>query len=80
MDARHTTLSDVPFGATVMVSALLHPDDERVRLLELGLVPGAPVRLVRRAPFGCPVEVDIAGARFSFRRRMLDSILVVPRA
>jgi Fe2+ transport system protein FeoA len=78
MDARHTTLTDVPFGATVMISELLHDGDLRARLFEIGLLPGARIRLVRRAPLGCPVEVDVSGARFSLRRHLLDSILVVP--
>lgn len=49
---------------------------ERVRLLELGFLPGGPVAIVRRAPFGCPLEVDVAGTRFSMRRETARSVLV----
>jgi ferrous iron transport protein A len=80
MDARHKTLSDVPFGTTARVRDLLHEGDVRSRLLELGLLPGVPVKRVRPAPLGCPVEIDVGGARFSLRRELLDAILVDPAA
>jgi ferrous iron transport protein A len=78
LDAKLRNLSGIPLGSPVHVRELLHEDETRIRLLELGLLPGAEVRLVRRAPLGCPVEVDVAGARFSLRREMLDGILVDP--
>jgi Fe2+ transport system protein FeoA len=80
MDARQQTLSDIAYGVPVIVRELLHEDGTRERLYELGLLPGAEVRLVRSAPLGCPVEVDVSGARFSLRRAMLEAILVGPRA
>jgi Fe2+ transport system protein FeoA len=39
------------------------------RLREMGLLPGAPIRLVRRAPLGCPLEFEVAGARLAIRGR-----------
>lgn len=80
MDANVTHLADVPYGRRVKVLDLLHEEEVRTRLLELGIVPGAEVMLVRSAPFGCPVEVDVAGSRFSMRRDVLGSILIQPRA
>ena len=80
MDARLRTLSEIAFGTPVTVHDLLHEAETRVRLLELGFLPGAEVRMIRRAPLGCPVEVDIAGARFSLRREVVDAILVSARA
>jgi ferrous iron transport protein A len=80
LDAKLKTLAQIPFGDPVMIRSLLHEEDVRTRLLELGLLPGAEVRLVRRAPLGCPVEVDVSGARFSLRRELLDSILVDAQA
>ncbi len=37
------------------------------RLRELGFVAGTPVRLVRKAPLGDPLELDVAGYRLSLR-------------
>ena len=47
-----------------------------MRLQELGLLPGASIRLVRRAPLGCPLEFEVAGARLAIRVRDADQILV----
>jgi ferrous iron transport protein A len=38
------------------------------RLMELGLVPGTPVEMVRYAPLGDPVEVSMRGLHLSLRR------------
>lgn len=42
--------------------------DYRARLLALGLTPGVQVHLIRTAPLGDPVEVEIRGAHISLRR------------
>ena len=38
------------------------------RLCEMGLVPGAAVRVVRFAPFGDPMEVEVYGYHLSLRK------------
>jgi ferrous iron transport protein A len=38
------------------------------RLMELGLVPGTAVRVVRHAPFGDPIELVVRGVHLSLRR------------
>ncbi len=38
------------------------------RLMELGLVLGTPVEMVRYAPLGDPVEVSVRGLHLSLRR------------
>ena len=80
MDASLKRLNQIDYGVSVVIQELLHEGELRTRLLELGFLPGAEVRLVRAAPLGCPVEVDVGGARFSLRIRILESILVGPLA
>lgn len=46
------------------------------RLMELGLVPGTPIELVRRAPLGDPIELRVRGAHFSIRRAEAERIHV----
>ena len=46
------------------------------RLLDMGLVPGAPVQVERIAPLGDPVEVEVRGYHLSLRRREAADILV----
>lgn len=46
------------------------------RLLDLGLVPGTKVLLVRFAPFGGPIEIEVRGSRLVIGREMARKILV----
>jgi ferrous iron transport protein A len=47
-------------------------------LEEFGFVPGTSLEVVRRAPFGDPVEFDIRGYRICLRRAELNGLCVVP--
>lgn len=48
----------------------------RVRLMELGIVPGTEVQLVRRAPLGDPMQISLRGYQLSLRRGEADLIEV----
>lgn len=47
------------------------------RLLEMGLIRGTPVELVRVAPMGDPIEVRVRGYRLSLRRLEAESVIVL---
>jgi ferrous iron transport protein A len=49
------------------------------RLMELGLVPGTEVEVVRRAPLGDPVEVRLRQVHLSIRRAEAAHIHVARR-
>ncbi len=49
------------------------------RLMELGLVPGTPITMVRAAPLGDPIEVAARGVHLSLRRSEAIHIHVGPR-
>ncbi len=49
------------------------------RLMELGLVPGTPVEVVRRAPLGDPMELRLRDIHLSLRRSEAVHIHVEPR-
>lgn len=44
------------------------------RLYSLGLLPGAPVRIVQVAPLGDPLTVQVSGFQVSLRRAEARSI------
>jgi ferrous iron transport protein A len=48
------------------------------RLMDLGLVPGTPVRLVRSAPLGDPLELVVRGTHLSLRRSEASRVHVEP--
>jgi ferrous iron transport protein A len=43
-------------------------DDVATRLLEMGLTPGVVVRVLGRALFGDPLELEVRNYRLSIRR------------
>ena len=49
------------------------------RLMELGLVPGTDVEMVRTAPLGDPLEVTVRGLHLSLRRTEAARIHVAAR-
>ena len=48
----------------------------RQRLLEMGLVRGASIELIRFAPLGDPIEVNLGGYRLSLRQIEAEAIIV----
>ena len=46
------------------------------KLLEMGFLPGRRVKLVRKAPGGCPLYLDVQGHFMALRTEEADSILL----
>ena len=63
-----SALSDLPIGGTGQVVRIDGTDDVCLRLLEMGLTPGADVCLRGKAPLGDPIEIELRGYRLSLRR------------
>jgi len=47
-----------------------------LRLREMGLLPGTRLKLVRTAPMGDPLEIEVRGYRLTLRRSEADAIQV----
>ena len=72
------SLADSPVGSCCVVRAVLAEPQVRLRLLELGLLPGTEVRVVRRAPLGDAIELHVRGYALSLRREQALGIRVEP--
>ncbi len=48
----------------------------RRRLLEMGLIKGSVVEVIRSAPLGDPIEVKVKGYRLSLRRVEAESVII----
>lgn len=48
----------------------------RQRLLEMGMIRGTPVEIIRFAPLGDPIEVRLKGYRLSLRRAEAEAVIV----
>lgn len=71
------TLDDLAPGARATVSGYAS-DDPPSRLLEMGLLPGTSVEMIRRAPLGDPLDLKIRGYHLSIRRREAQQVMVDP--
>jgi len=61
-------LSEIQTGRVVQIVSIAGQSSFRRRLMELGLVPGTRVELLRVAPLGDPVELLVRGASLSIRK------------
>lgn len=61
------TLAELELGASGVIEAVTGRDAMAIRLLEMGLVPGTPVKLLKRAPMGDPLQLQIRGYHLSLR-------------
>jgi ferrous iron transport protein A len=48
-----------------------------VKLMEMGCLPGAPVRFNFTAPFGDPICISVSGYELSLRLEEADTISIV---
>ncbi|MCD6312582.1 MAG: ferrous iron transport protein A [Thaumarchaeota archaeon] len=46
------------------------------RLADLGILTGTRIKVVRKAPFGGPIEIEVGGSRFMIGRGLAEMILV----
>lgn len=74
-----TSLAEIALGKTARIASVEGPRPFRRRLLEMGLVPGVDVRVVTRAPFGDPLQIEVRGGQWSIRRVEAAQIEVEPR-
>lgn len=70
------TLDMVPQNAKARVAAVTTTDAHSLRLMEMGVVPGAPVRVVKSAPLGDPIHVCVRNYHLALRRAEAKSITV----
>jgi ferrous iron transport protein A len=61
------TLDQVVPGTSVVVEKVGGARSFRRRLMELGIIPGISVQVLRIAPFGDPMELSVRGCNLSIR-------------
>jgi ferrous iron transport protein A len=69
-------LTSVALGTTATVAEIKVAPANRARLMEMGLLVGTPVELVRFAPLGDPVEIRVRGYNLTLRKSEAEQILV----
>jgi len=69
-------LSDLPIGSCARVVRVSGNSTITHRLLEMGVIPGIEVSVIRTAPFGDPIEVRVRGYSLAMRRTEASTIEV----
>jgi len=70
------TLQQVPVGQSARVVSLRGNPQDRERVAELGFTVGQVLKVLRKAPLGCPMEVLVRGYRLAIRDDEAMTILV----
>jgi Fe2+ transport system protein FeoA len=73
---RTIQLSKLRPGEAAVVVDLTGEGAFRRRLLDMGFTKGALVRVIKRAPFGDPIEYCIGGTHVTLREQEAKEILV----
>ena len=80
MPTARQPLSALPVGSKGTIAEFQIPPEDRGRLLEMGLLVGTQIELIRFAPLGDPVEIKFRGYHLSLRKHEADLILVQPNS
>ena len=70
------SLDQLEPGESGVISALSGEEDVLLRLMEMGLIEGTPITMVRYAPMGDPIEITARGYHLSIRRAEAAGILL----
>ena len=69
-------LAELKPGERARVASVGGEHDAARRLMDLGLIRGTTVEVVRRAPLGDPIEVRLRGFMLTLRRSEAEHITV----
>lgn len=70
------SLSDYRQGDRIIIRRLLGSGPIHRRLLEMGLTPGTPIRIVKYAPLKDPLECEVKGYHVALRVQEARTIMV----
>ncbi len=56
----------------------IEPCENRLRLLEMGLVPETEVTVIFKTAFSGPIEVELRGYRLTLRTSDAEKIIISP--
>lgn len=71
-----TTLADLAPGERGTIAGFRESGPAVHRLMQLGVIEGQPFTVVRTAPMGDPIEIEILGYALSLRRTEARVVLV----
>ena len=69
-------LKEAAIGSTVTVKKINGEGALRLRLLDMGLIPGTKVKVIKIAPLGDPIEITLRGYELTIRREHAKEIII----
>jgi len=72
------TLDELKPGQKTVILTVGGSGALRCRLLDMGLIPGTYVKLIKRAPMGDPIEILLRGYELTLRNEDASLITVSP--
>ena len=70
------SLASLAAGQSGTVCGFTQDDSTTQRLMQLGIIEGETIGVVRRAPAGDPIEVRVLGYSLSLRGTEAETVLV----
>ena len=70
------SLADLRRGQHGVLDHLDLPEDQALRLMELGFLPGARISVARSAPGGDPRVYRVDGSEFGLRRETASHLIL----
>ena len=70
------TLLSLSPGETAVIQTFNNDLNLQSRFVEMGILPGVEIRLIKKAPFKGPIEFKIRGYEVSIRYRDAEQVLV----
>ena len=70
------TLNEVPVGGVCTVAKLNGTGKLRRRIMDMGITKGVEIKVVKIAPLGDPMELNVRGYELSIRKNEAESIEV----
>ena len=68
-------IRELDIGQTAKVTGYASSDPAyRHKLLRMGLIKGVPFTLLRKAPMGDPVEIELRGFNLTLRKTEADAL------
>ncbi len=74
------TLASLAAGRCASIKSFLGATPTVQRLLEMGLTAGTTAKIIRFAPFGCPIQLRVRGYNLSVRRSDAAAIEIDPES
>ena len=71
------SLAELPAGVSARVVAVRGSGPVARRLMEMGIVPGAPVRVIKAAPLGDQLQILVRSYHLALRIAEANTITVV---